>query len=366
MSKKDEPALLSRLLFPVELPTWALFVELLLAGSAVLFAGARFARLADTIAKRLNVGSGWIGLILLATVTSLPELVTGGTATAIGNVDLAMGAILGSCSFNITIIFLLNALWGGGSVLRGVSTLHALTSSFGLLLIGLALLGIVLMDKFAARPNVAQITELVWVALILISYLGCIRLTHRYEHNRNIAADLVAERHKLGTALSVEVAVMALILVFASWWLARLGNVLSTHEIKMIGRPLGATFVGACFLALATSLPEIVTSIAAVRLGNLNLALGNIFGSNMFNIFVIPMLKIVSLLRGDAVMLAGPASNSTQNLIAGLLAILLTAIAIGGLAYQSKRKLLGRFGLDSILIALTYAGGMFLLLMEVS
>ena len=349
--------MLSKLLFPTDLPTWALFIELLLAGSVVIFAGARFTRLADTIAKRLNIGSGWIGLIMLATVTSLPELVTGGTATYIGNVDLAMGGILGSCSFNITIIVLLNALWGGGSVLRGVSPLHSLTSSFGL-----ALIGIVLMDKFSGSPQIARVTELTWAALIVITYLGCMRLLYRFERKENSGESAGGERHSLGTSLAVDVVVMTVILVAASWWLARIGDVLSTHEIKMIGRPLGATFVGACFLALATSLPEIVTSIAAVRLGNLNLALGNIFGSNMFNIFVIPMLKIISLFRGDAVMLTADVSNTTQNMIAGLLAILLTAIAIGGLTYKSQRKMLRRFGFDSILIGFTYVGGMILLL----
>ncbi len=356
--------MLSKLLFPTALPTWALFAELILAGAVVIVAGARFTRLADEIGNRLNLGAGWIGLILLATVTSLPELVTGGTATYIGNVDLGLGAILGSCSFNITLIVLLNALWGGGSVLRDVSASHALTSSFGLLLIGMALLGIVLSDKFADRPVAAQITEASWALLILVTYLSCMRLIYHYERTRNNMDGQSGERRRVGTSLTSRVAVVALVLVAASWWLARLGDVLSTHEIEMLGRPLGATFVGACFLALATSLPEIATSVAAVRLGKLVMALGNIFGSNMFNISVIPALKGISLLRGDAVMLAGEASNSTQNLIAGLLAILLTTIAIGGLAYQSKRKMLRRFGLDSILIAVTYAGGMILLLAE--
>lgn len=356
--------MLSKLLFPVDLPTWALFVELLLAGAVVVFAGIRFARLADTVADRLQLGSGWVGLIMLATVTSLPELVTSGTATYIGNVDLAMGGILGSCSFNITIIVLLNALCGGGSVLRGVSPLHTLTSSFGLALIGLALLGFVLMEKFACSPLMAQIIELTWAAVILVTYIGCMRLTYRFERIHSIEEHAGSERQGIGTPLAVDVAVMTFILVAASWWLAKLGDLLSAHEIGLLGRPLGATFVGACFLAMATSLPEISTSVAAVRLGNLNLALGNIFGSNMFNIFVIPVLKIVSLVRGDEIMLVGQSSNITQNLIAGLLAILLTTIAMASLVYKSRRKLLRRFGFDSILIALSYVIGMFLLLAQ--
>jgi len=112
--------LLCELLFKTALPTWALFVEFALAAAIVIFAGSRLTKLADELADRLNIASGWIGLILLATVTSLPELITGGTATAIGNVDLAFGGIFGSCSFNVTLIVLLNALLGGGSVLRGV------------------------------------------------------------------------------------------------------------------------------------------------------------------------------------------------------------------------------------------------------
>ena len=127
--------MLSKLLLSSEPTTWALFAELLVAGAIVIFSGARFTRLASVLADRLAIGSGWIGLILLATVTSLPELVAGSTATAIGNVDLAFGAIFGSCSFNITLIVLLNAFMGCGSILRQVNALHTLTSSFGLALI---------------------------------------------------------------------------------------------------------------------------------------------------------------------------------------------------------------------------------------
>ena len=357
--------MLRKLLFPTDLPTWALFVELLLASSVVILSGVRFTRLADKLAELLNIGGGLIGLILLATVTSLPELVTGATATWIGNVDLALGNIFGSCSFNITLIVLLNVFIGGGSVLRSVSTSHALTSSFGLALIALALLGITVVDKFSGSPRAAQVIELSWAILILVTYLGCMRLTYKHECKLNSANAQSGTRRHVNSALYINLALVASILVAASWWLALIGNVLTTHEIKMIGRPLGATFVGAGFLALATSLPEIVTSLSAVRLGKLDLALGNIFGSNMFNIFVIPMLKVVSLANGEPLMLANNVVAGTQNLIVGLLAMLLTAVAAGGLAYKSERRLLRRFGFDSILIAVIYVVGMILLLAEV-
>ncbi|MFQ5415286.1 MAG: sodium:calcium antiporter, partial [Phycisphaerae bacterium] len=357
----------------------------------------------------LPVGGGGGPLLLLASVTSLPEVVTGGTATAIGNANLAFAGIFGSCSFNITLIVLLNALIGGGSVLRDVSHGHTLTSSFGVLLMSITLLGIVVVEKFRAFPLAAQTCEIVCAMLIVVTYLSCMRLMGRFERAQHTAqrqggghdaggrdggddpeggdggddrrdAD---ENRKGGddradgdareggddradgdgsTRLYRRLAAISFVLVVASWWLARCGDVLGEHPIELIGRPLGATFVGAAFLAIATSLPEIVTSVTAVRLGNLDLALGNLFGSNMFNIFVFPMLKVVSLARGDALLMAGDAFDTTQNLIAGLLPVVLTAVTIGGLTYRSERKLLRRFGFDSVLIATIYLVGMALLL----
>ncbi len=357
--------MLSKMIFSDTLPTWSLFLELFVVGLVVILAGAKFAKLADRLALLLNIGGGWIGLILLATVTSLPELVSGSTATTIGNVDLALGGIFGSCAFNITIIVLMNAVIGGGSVLRKVSPSHTLTSSFGLALIGLALFGLVVRSLINSSGQVAQLFEIAWALLILVAYLGCMRLVYRFEKSQTAALETAEDKavQRVPGAMYLTLALLACVIVLASWWLACLGDVLSTHEIGIIGRPLGATFVGACFLALATSLPEIATSIAAIKLGNIDLALGNIFGSNMFNIFVIPVLKVVSLVNGQPVLLAQESVSTNDHMITGLTAILLTVIAVGGLTYKSRRTVLRRFGFDSVLISLTYICGMLLLLL---
>ena len=353
------------LLFGSPQTTVVLFLEMAAAMAVVVLAGSRFAMLADRLATRLDLESGWVGLILLATVTSLPEVVTGGTATAIGNADMAFAAIFGSCCFNITIIVLLNAVIGGGSVLRSASASHALTSSFGIVLAGVALLGIVVVEKVSAQPQVAQVCEVSWAVLIAVVYIGCMRLTHRYDQLKDGAVVTVDKpRRRAGARLTSALVLVAAILVAASWWLAQLGDILSDHPIECLDRPLGATFVGACFLALATSLPEIATSIAAVRLGNLDLALGNIFGSNMFNIFVIPMLKVISLLSGESLLVGAASFHTNQAMITGILAILLTSIAVAGLTYKSRRRMLRRFGFDSVVIGLTYLVGMYLVLMD--
>ena len=116
-------------------------------------------------------------------------------------------------------------------------------------------------------------------------------------------------------------------------------------------------------MAIATSLPEIVTCFAAVRIGRIDLALGNIFGSNMFNIFVIPVLKVVSTAGGHNVLLGiGEAFDPWESAFSGVLAIALTGVAIAGQVYRSKRGLL-RFGFDSALIACLYVAGMYFVLM---
>ena len=350
----------SSMIFGDQLPTWALFVELTLAGLIVILAGARLTHLADALADQLGLGRGWIGFILLATVTSLPEVVTGSTATWIGNTKLAFAAIFGSCSFNITIIVILNVWRRRGSVLREVGGTHVLTSSFGLVLMTLALLSIALVNMFQNQPRAAQTCEWVCMGMIAVAYLVCVRLTFRQE--KQLELDQDSGVPTIAAGLGSKLVLITLVLVLASWWLAQTGDVLSGHEIKLIGRPLGATFVGAIFLACATSLPEIATSVTAVRMRKFDLALGNIFGSNMFNIFVIPMLKLVSCARGDPLLITGGEFQHMETVIAGLLPILLTAIAVGGLAYRSNRKLPHRLELETVLIGGLYVTAMLLVL----
>jgi len=343
--------------------TWALLVEMLIPGLIVVLAGSKLTRLADRLSDDLNLGSAWVGMLLLASVTSLPEVVAGCTAVWIENTSMAFAAIYGSCSFNVCIIVLVNAIIGGGSVLSGATATHRLTSALGGGLITVSLIAIVLVDKFAADAPMAQGIELGCIAVILVTYVSGLVMVHRFEARAMAAAtEVQPERTHPPMRLYGAVVVLSAMLVAASWWLAQVGDVLSDHPIDLIGgRTLGATFVGAAFLAVATSLPEIVTSYAAVKLGNVNLALGNIFGSNMFNIFVIPFLKGVSLARGDTLLMHGADFQLQQATIAGLLPLLLTAIAMAGLTYHTRRRLF-RFGFDSILIATVYALGMFLLL----
>jgi cation:H+ antiporter len=347
--------------FGEALSTWALFAELLIAGCVVVLLAARLTKLADKLGDELNLGKAWVGMLLLATVTSLPEVITGGTAVAIGNPNMAFATIFGSCSFNIILIVVINAVMGGGSVLgRAEEGFHALTSSFGIILMVLALLGITLVRKFEAQLGAAQGCEWFICGVIAVSYIWFVRLTYRFEHPERLAGEPMGGATARTPWLGRKIAIIGAALVVSAWWLTNTGDVLAVHPIEALGRPLGASFVGAAFLALATSLPEVVTCLAAIKLGHLDLALGNIFGSNMFDILVVPMLKVVSVIAGAPLLLGGANFNDLEATVTGLLPILLTGITVAGLTYRTKRRVL-RFGFDSVLLALAYALGMYVM-----
>jgi cation:H+ antiporter len=351
-----------------EVPNWALFLELFICGVIVTGVGARLTYLADAIGDRFNIGKAWIGLILLASITSLPEVVTGITAVSIGEPDLAFGNIFGSCMFNVAIIVVLNGFMPGGSILKNAKLTHSLSSSLGIVLMTFALLGCTVVYGIAQEPNGTYLARWIEGAVclaIFFSYFACIRLNSRLERRLISGVDDSAEEQAPGSGVNPSIAafvMFAVVLIGATFCLTKTADILDERPLAILGgRPLGATFVGAFFLSVCTSLPEIATSVAAVRMGHLDLALGNIFGSNMFNVFVIPLLKITSLARGDALLMSGPNFSLSAHTLTGFSAILITSIAVASLVYRTQRRVF-RFGFDSALIGVTYIISMSLLL----
>ena len=119
---------------------------------------------------------------------------------------------------------------------------------------------------------------------------------------------------------------MCIAIVGLGWWLAAIGDQIA----RTMG--LGASFVGAFFLAITTSLPEIVASLAALRINAVDLAVSNIFGSNIFNIVALAFYDLVNV-RGDLWQQLNPIHGFTA-----VAAALMTALAIVGLIYEATRK----------------------------
>ncbi len=317
-----------------------LWLKFIVTALIIIFSGIRLCHYGDLIAQRTGLTRAWIGIILIAAITSLPEVVTSmGAALMVGAPDLALGDLLGSNAFNLMALGLLLVIYRQK---RPTSKIvgGAICSLFGIILVGIVGGGILSHSPFS----------LGWFGLdsllILIIYLLGMRFVYRYEH-RNEGPRVKGQglREKLPITKFVAA---ALFIVGAGIWLANLGEeiALKTHW--------GRTFVGSLFLAVTTSLPEVVVAGTALKIGALDMAIGALLGSNMFNLAIIPLTDI--FYRPGPIL----GQVSSTNLLTAGIVIALTIVTLGGLLYRSKKKV-PRFSPDSLLIITVYLIGMYYL-----
>lgn len=248
------------------------------AALAIVVAGVILSYTADNIAERTGVGRLTIGVVLLAGATTLPEIITDISAVRIGALDLAVGDIMGSCMMNMLIlgiVDLVHHLKHRTSMLSSVVLGQARTATLSMVLIGIV--GAAIVSGFTY--SVAGVGF--GTILALVVYL--IGMRTAISGSGQILPDGAAEplpsvlqwtlpRAMIGFAIGVA------IIGVAGPTLARTADQLATVT------GLGGTFFGSIVLAFITSLPELVASLAALRMGALDLAVGNLFGSNCFNV----------------------------------------------------------------------------------
>ena len=267
-----------------------------LAGAAaVILIGANFlTKSADIIAFKTGLGRAFIGVILLATATSLPELGTGLSAVAwLDEPDLAAGDAFGSNLFNLLIIGLLDIFWREGPILRSVSSASLLVGVLGIAVIALAGAAVIIHSSTTAMAN--WFISPMSVVLIVV-FLAAMYLIYRAEQDVDKEVEAPAEDHQYASA-SMSRAVMiyvmaAAVVVGGGIWLALGGD--------RVADEMGweASFVGTQFLAFSTSLPELATSFAAIRLNAPELAITNVLGSNLFNMGIVLFLDDVAYTSG--------------------------------------------------------------------
>jgi cation:H+ antiporter len=302
------------------------WLQFIACTALIVFAGTRLSKYGDIIAEKTGLGRTWIGVVLMASVTSLPELITGVSSVTLFDLpNIAAGDVLGSCMFNILIIALLDFRRGVAPISSQTHQGQVVTAGYGILL--LALVNIAL----ATHTRVPVIG---WIGLysvvFLLIYLSAMRMVFLYEQRRLAAVEAVAEAsqyHDISKARAFTMyGLNALLVIGAATWLPHLGDRIA----EMTG--LGGSFVGSVFIALATSLPELVVSFAALRMGAVDLALGNLFGSNLFNIGILA-LDDVFYTKGALL------SHVTANhAITANAALAMTALAVIGLTYRAGRK----------------------------
>ncbi|MDD2693992.1 MAG: sodium:calcium antiporter [Candidatus Gracilibacteria bacterium] len=318
----------------------------LTAAALIFFAGKKLSYYGDLLAEMTGLGKAWIGLILMAGVTSLPELMVGISSSAIvQSADLAAGDILGSCLVNLGILAVMDAfLPKDKPLLANSSQSHVLAAALGLILIAIVGIGLFLPTEF----NIGGIGVI--SVLFMIMYLGSMRLIYQYtkrEQSDDIHDEIKEHKFTLRQVI-IRYIGFASIIVGAALFLPHFAEKISI----MTG--LGQSFVGSIFLAISTSLPEIAISLAAIRMGSIDLSVGNLLGSNIFNVFIL-FIDDIFYTKGRFL-----SDVSDTNLITVFGIVIMSAIVIIGLTYKSKIKQL-ILAWDAVAIFLVYIATIVLL-----
>ena len=319
------------------------WLEFLMSAVLITLAAHQLAKFGDIIAIRTRLGGLFVGTLLIAGATSLPEVLTTISALRQGMPELAAGNLLGSNMFNMLMLAILDMAHYRQRILRRSAMRHALTGSLTVLMIALVVF-------FIMADLPAQIG---WVGLDSLIVMGAYVLAMALiqGQTRPLAAAVPEElpaglpslrRSLLGFGL----AALALV-VITPWMVSASGRI-----AEITG--LGATFVGATLVAIVTSLPEMVATFAAVRIGADDMAIGNLFGSNMFNMFALGLTDVF-FLQGRFLGVIG-----AEFLLVGMLGLIMTILGlIGNLARLERRVFF--IELDALALLLVYFGGLWLL-----
>jgi cation:H+ antiporter len=306
-------------------------VQFIISALLIIAAGTVLTRTADAIADITKLGKLLIGSILLAGATSLPELAVDFHAVRHDMADIAVGALIGSSLFNLLIVAVIDMIFRArGTVFSRTYAAHALSATMSITLTALTGMALVLGARY---PGLLFLNAGPGTWIIAVAYVLGVRMAYfdqRYAAARLVAEGVVPEESAPGMSLWMALAGFggaAALIMFVGPYLADASDVIATKS------GLGKTFIGTTLVALSTSLPELVATATAVRMGSADLALGNIFGSNAFNMLLFLPLDIVcpGSLMGQA---------SSTHIVTCFAVIVVTAIAVLGQLYNVERRIL--------------------------
>ena len=330
------------------------WIQFVICLAIIIVAGTRLSKYADIIAEKTGMGRVWVGIVLLATVTSLPEVATGISSVAIvKNPDLAIGDLFGACLINLAIIAVIDALYTKGPVLRLVGTGIVLTTILSMLLLAAAATSIYLAHSVFnfSLFGLVGISSLALLLLYLVSQYILFRYKTRQQNIENVTnqeAQSYAATSLKKTSLYFSVSALAI--AGAGVWLGVIGNQIADST------GLAASFVGTLFLAVSTTAPEMAVSISAARLGAIEMAVANVVGSNLFNIGVIIFLDDV--LWGEGPILEYVSSG---HVLSALFALMIGSVVIIGIIFRPKSWMKSWVGIDTAFIAIFYIAAMIIL-----
>lgn len=327
------------------------WVTFILSAVLIVISAMQLASSGDIIAARTKLGGMFVGVLLLAGATSLPELLTAINSISHDAPDLAAGNFFGSSAFNMFILAILDVLAREQRILRSAAYKHTVSGGFAVFMCTLVLVFI------AANPIIERINfQVGWLGIdsiiIMAFYVFAIYIINQSGHDSvsvEMSEEELAEIPSLKKGL-IGFTVAAAVLIFVSPFM-----VASSERIAEI-TGLGTSFVGSTLVAFVTSLPELVTAISAIRIGAAEMAIGNLFGSNMFNMFGIGVADLFYT-KGRFI---GTIDNSF--IVIGMLGIMMTSFGLIGNMVKFKR--LKVIELDSLIMTIMYFASMYLLYIQ--
>lgn len=333
-----------------------LWLQFVASAVLILIAAHFLASSADTVAERTGLGRSFIGVVMLATATSLPELATGISSIAwLDAPDLAIGDAFGSNLFNLLIIGLADLYWQNGPVLNSVTRTSVMVGALGAGLIGLATLAIFV---YSATDLTSDWYLSPFTIVLILGFIAAMFLIYRHDRQMQEASEATepdphpqsGRTHQSLSRALVIYGLSAAVVVAAAVWLSTTGEqIAETMHWE-------ESFVGTQFLAISTSLPEIGTSFAALRLNAPDLAITNVLGSNVFNMGIVLFFDDIAFTDG-----AIWSAVSTVHIISGLIALLMTMIVIVGIMTRPRQRIRNLWTPEGALLVGGYAGASALL-----
>jgi cation:H+ antiporter len=322
-----------------------------LAG-VIWISGTRLSYFIDAIAEQTKIARAFLGLVLLATATELPELVTTLTASSSGNGNLALNNMFGGMILQLAVLAMADLCVKSGTL---SSKPHKPTVAVAGLLCITSLSAVLIIKSIgdmAMAYHVGIGSGIITILYIISMYL----LSRSQSRDTWSPVDLPEEEiSETGRAnqydslslirLSTFAVICGIAILICGVLVVRLADTLAVQT------GLGASFIGASLLAMTTSLPELSTSIAAVRVKAYTMAISNIFGSNMIMTFLL-FPNDLAYTYGPIINEIGP--SATFALGAG---IFMTAIYCIGLLLRPKVKIMG-MGIDSFAIIICYVSSL--------
>lgn len=331
-----------------QLSVTVLVIIFLITAGVITYVGYHLSAYADQLADQTGIGEAATGAILLGAVTSLSGIATTVTAAIQLDAGLAVSNAIGGIVAQTTFLAIADLTY------RKINLEHAAASMSNIMY------GVILMILLIELLFLSVTPPLtIWgfhpgILLIPVTYIAGLKMVSgaekkpmwrpRKTQETELDIPLEENKNKKLTPLILRFLVSAVIIAICGYVVAQAGIGLSTKT------GLSSSFIGALFTSIATSLPELVVTVTAVRQGALTLAVGNILGGNSFDILMVPLADIF---YQDGSILHNSGSESTVIMV---LACFITSVLILGLIDREKRGV-GNIGWESVTVLITFVIG---------